>query len=91
MMNAESQRPVTNGPPEDDDTFERDLKEMLEDGPNLSDSSSNVQGGVPTRMSASYTEGTTTPGSGLSQARLTRSYTMPPGLSLSHFVCPLCT
>ena len=36
-----------NGPvnPEDDDTFERDLKEMLKDGPSLNDLSSTVQGG----------------------------------------------
>ncbi|XP_041357981.1 arfaptin-2-like isoform X2 [Gigantopelta aegis] len=69
-MTTERQGPVTNGSPEDDDMFERDLKEMLDDGPNLGDASSNVQGGVPTRMSASYTEGAVTPGSATSNVPL---------------------
>ena len=44
-----SQVSTSNGPAADmdDDTFERDLKEMLKDGPSLNDLSSNVQGGNP--------------------------------------------
>ena len=35
----------SNGPAGDDDAFERDLKEMLKDGPSLGDLSSTVQTG----------------------------------------------
>ena len=54
MSELPTQMMSQNGPPpvEDDDTFERDLKEMLKDGPHLHDLSSTVQGdggdlGVP--------------------------------------------
>ena len=36
---------IPNGPAGEEDLFERDLKEMLKDGPNLNDLSSTVQGG----------------------------------------------
>jgi hypothetical protein len=39
--------PAAGGDHDDDDTFERDLKEMLKDGPTLSDMSSPIQGGGP--------------------------------------------
>ncbi|CAH1776782.1 unnamed protein product [Owenia fusiformis] len=44
MMANQAPVPANNGML-DDDTFERDLKEMLEDGPALNDMSSPVQGG----------------------------------------------
>ncbi|XP_013088336.2 arfaptin-2-like isoform X1 [Biomphalaria glabrata] len=80
----------------DDDNFERDLQEMLEDGPNLNEITSNVQGGTPQSVSATFVEkvgpfsagtsssGTTSAnnyGSGPSGSRLTRSYTLPPATS----------
>ncbi len=93
-MATEGQKKITNGMEGDEDTFERDLKEMLDDGPDLNDASSNVQGGSGTRMSASYSgstalsssayESQSTGRSGSPQARLTRSYTMPPGVSPLH-------
>ncbi|BFZ15254.1 hypothetical protein BsWGS_18293 [Bradybaena similaris] len=42
--------------PPDDDNFERDLQEMLEDGPSLNDVTSNVQGGTPNSVSATFAE-----------------------------------
>ncbi|XP_046363103.1 arfaptin-2-like isoform X1 [Haliotis cracherodii] len=88
-MAREGQQAIPNGMEGEEDTFERDLKEMLDDGPNLNDASSNVQGGTPTRMTASYAGSTALSSSFESpatrsaspQARLTRSYTMPPATS----------
>ncbi|CAL1536504.1 unnamed protein product [Lymnaea stagnalis] len=55
--------------PPDDDNFERDLQEMLEDGPSLNEVTSNVQGGTPNSVSATFAEkvgpfsaGTSAPG-----------------------------
>ena len=64
-----SQISTANGPTvgEDDDTFERDLKEMLKDGPSLNDLSSTVQGGNPVG-----------PGAGQPPAAATRSVPMLP-------------
>ncbi|CAG5130599.1 unnamed protein product [Candidula unifasciata] len=42
--------------PDDDDNFERDLQEMLEDGPSLNEVTSNVQGGTPNSVSATFAE-----------------------------------
>lgn len=94
-MAREGQQAIPNGMEGEEDTFERDLKEMLDDGPNLNDASSNVQGGTPTRMTASYAGSTALSSSFESpatrsaspQARLTRSYTMPPGVSSLCFPC----
>ncbi|XP_059158837.1 arfaptin-2-like isoform X2 [Physella acuta] len=55
--------------PPDDDNFERDLQEMLDDGPSLNEVTSNVQGGTPNSVSATFAEkvgpfsaGTSSPG-----------------------------
>lgn len=91
--------------PPDDDNFERDLQEMLEDGPSLNDVTSNVQGGTPNSVSATFAEqvgpfsagaspsGMTLMGgasgiygSGISSTRLTRSYTVPPGMFCCSFI-----
>lgn len=85
--------------PPDDDNFERDLQEMLDDGPSLNDVTSNVQGGTPNSVSSTFAEQVepfsagASPsgmalmsgargiyGSGTSGARLTRSFTLPPGV-----------
>lgn len=82
--------------PPEDDNFERDLQEMLEDGPSLNEITSNVQGGTPNSVSAAFAEnvepfsaGASSSqtgssggiyGSGSSASRLTRSYTVPPGV-----------
>lgn len=42
--------------PPEDDNFERDLQEMLEDGPSLNEITSNVQGGTPNSVSAAFAE-----------------------------------
>ncbi|XP_005111392.1 arfaptin-2 isoform X2 [Aplysia californica] len=42
--------------PAEDDNFERDLQEMLEDGPSLNDVTANVQGGTPNSVSAAFAE-----------------------------------
>ena len=83
-----SQVSTANGPTvgEDDDTFERDLKEMLKDGPSLNDLSSTVQGGNPVGPGAGQPPATGTrsgpaapsslPGTG---ANIPRSQSIPPG------------
>ncbi|XP_025084817.1 arfaptin-2-like isoform X2 [Pomacea canaliculata] len=50
---AESHPPQRSSEKEDD-SFERDLEEMLDDGPSLNNAISNVQGGTPNTMSSSY-------------------------------------
>ncbi|KAL8588176.1 hypothetical protein ACOMHN_067740 [Nucella lapillus] len=78
----------------EDDNFERDLQEMLDDGPSLNEIGSTVQGGTPNSMSASYSGGPYgsggggvggggggTDGGAASQGRLTRSFTVPPATS----------
>ncbi|KAK3099898.1 hypothetical protein FSP39_011451 [Pinctada imbricata] len=76
-----SQRPITNGEPLSDDTFERDLKEILEDGPTLNDMHNTVQSGSPNKIMTSSFSGTASGNFGASNSRLTRSYTMPPATS----------
>lgn len=71
-----------------EDEFERDLQEMLDDGPSLNEIGSTVQGGTPNSMSASYSgsfnaapqDGAMS--AGATQGRLTRSFTVPPGVFL---------
>lgn len=82
MADSQAPRPVSN---QEDDNFERDLQEMLDDGPSLNDVGSTVQGGTPNSMSASYSgsygsnkEDSSSP---VTQGRLTRSYTVPPATS----------
>lgn len=85
---ADSQAPPPPPKAKEDDSFERDLQEMLDDGPSLNDVGSTVQGGTPNTMSATYSGsyGATTEDmpSPATQGRLTRSFTVPPG------VLPLC-
>lgn len=47
---ADSSIPASlNGMPMDDDEFERNLKEIMDDGPDLNDMSNTVQSGSPQR------------------------------------------
>ena len=76
-----SQVSTSNGPATEveDDTFERDLKEMLKDGPSLNDLSSTVQGGNPVGPGAppaSGMRGGQPPGTGANMQ--TRPTTMHP-------------
>ncbi|XP_076468337.1 arfaptin-2-like isoform X1 [Babylonia areolata] len=80
---AES-HPVQLSGVKEDDNFERDLQEMLDDGPSLNEIGSTVQGGTPNSMSASYSGpygSAKTDGGTSSQGRLTRSFTVPPATS----------
>ena len=106
-MSDPSRQPHSGPPQQDDDNFERDLQEMLEDGPSINEITSNVQGGTPNSVSAKFAEqvgpfsagsspgGASSAGSGggaggaagaggilynSSGTRLTRSYTLPPGV-----------
>ena len=73
--------PAANGIPMDDDEFEQNLKEILEDGPNLNDMSNTVQSGSPQKgMSQSaYSLSSQAAGPQVSQSAMSRSLTMPPG------------
>lgn len=51
---AESHPAQLSSGTKEDDNFERDLQEMLDDGPSLNEIGSTVQGGTPNSMSASY-------------------------------------
>lgn len=64
------------------DTFEKDLKEILEDGPSLNDMHNTVQTGSPQKiMTSSYPGGSGSfDNTGSSQQSLPRSLTMPPGV-----------
>ncbi|OWF46615.1 arfaptin-2-like isoform X1 [Mizuhopecten yessoensis] len=75
--------PNGGGDPRRDDTFEMDLKEILEDGPNLNDMSNTVQSGSPKKtISRSYSGSSVSAASfGSTEPRLTRSFTMPPATS----------
>ncbi|GFN79359.1 Arfaptin-2 [Plakobranchus ocellatus] len=55
-MTDSSHQKHTEPPQQDDDNFERDLQEMLEDGPSLNEITSNVQGGTPNSVSAQFAE-----------------------------------
>ena len=80
---ADSQ--VAAGGQREDDNFERDLQEMLDDGPSLNDLGSTVTGGTPSAMSTSYSTSFADQripddsGAGQSQARIPRSFSVPPG------------
>lgn len=65
------------------DTFEKDLKEILEDGPSLNDMHNTVQTGSPQKiMTSSYPGGSGSfDNTGSSQQSLPRSLTMPPATS----------
>lgn len=84
-MMAEEPKHVANGA-RGDDTFEQDLQEILEDGPNLNDLSSTVQSGSPQHvLSTSAYAGTAgiygnSAAQKSSRQTLTRSYTVPPGV-----------
>lgn len=79
---SESPVPATNGIPMDDDEFEKNLKEILEDGPNLNDMSNTVQSGTPQKgMSQSaYSLSSSSGSQGPQQTSLSRSQTMPGGM-----------
>ena len=68
----------------DEDTFERDLKEMLNDGPSLNDLSSTVQGGMinmegkPQAYIRPDNQGVRVP-SNMPGQPLPRSHSVPPG------------
>jgi len=84
-----AQPPIQNGPNlDDEDTFERDLKEMLKEGPTLNDLSNTVQGGsadtTPTytkSLTRSESGNTRMPGSTQSATTIPRSHTVPPATS----------
>ncbi len=65
---------------EDEDTFERDLKEMLREGPSLNDLSSTVQGGGGGKPQA-YIKPDTTTG-------IPRSHSVPPGQFYLKLIVP---
>lgn len=71
--------PDTNGIPMDDDEFEKNLKEILEDGPNLNDMSNTVQGGTPQKglSQSTYSLSTSSSGYQAPPQALSRSQTMP--------------
>ena len=73
--------PDTNGIPMDDDEFEKNLKEILEDGPNLNDMSNTVQGGTPQKglSQSTYSLSTSSSGYQAPPQALSRSQTMPGG------------
>lgn len=57
--------PSLNGMPMDDEEFERNLKEIMDDGPDLNDMSSTVQSGSPQKpVSQTAQSLPSTPGSG---------------------------
>ncbi len=73
-----------NGPSTEGDTFERDLKEMLKDAPNLNDLSSTVQagsiktdGGKP--QAYIRPDSTQSTRMAAAQSNMPRSQTVPPG------------
>ena len=72
-----------NGVPMDEDEFERNLKEILDDGPNLNDLSSTVQSGTPQKMGSqsAYDLSETSLGGATptSQPTMSRSLTLPSG------------
>ena len=73
-MTSSEAAPVTNGPKvEEDDTFERDLKQMLKEGPTLNDLSNNVQEGNTDSSGVQRPAGLNT------QSSIPRSQTIPPG------------
>lgn len=80
-MSAETpQRAVSNGAPDnEEDTFEKDLNEMLQDAPSLNDSCSTVQSGSPRKIATAAAAPPTTFNSNPADSSHTRPYTGPPG------------
>jgi hypothetical protein len=73
--------------PDRDENFERDLQEMLDDGPSLNEIGSTVTGGTPSSMSTSYSTSfaTSQQASGdsngpVNTGRIPRSHSVPPGV-----------
>ena len=80
---SESPVPAPNGMPMDDDEFERNLKEILDDEPNLNDMSNTVQSGTPQKgMSQSAYSLSSSTGAQVPQNTMSRSLTMPAGRCL---------
>ncbi|XP_052078539.1 arfaptin-2-like isoform X2 [Mytilus californianus] len=63
------------------DTFEKDLKEILEDGPNLNDMHNTVQTGSPQKIMTSSYPGGSGSFDSTGSSQLPRSQTMPPATS----------
>ncbi|XP_014787142.1 arfaptin-2 isoform X2 [Octopus bimaculoides] len=82
-MSAETpQRAVSNGAPDnEEDTFEKDLNEMLQDAPSLNDSCSTVQSGSPRKIATAAAAPPTTFNSNPADTSHTRPYTGPPATS----------
>lgn len=71
--------PAHNGESKANDTFEQDLKDILNDGQDLTDVHNTVQSGSPNKIMTSSFPGASTGNFG-AQSGLTRSLTMPPGV-----------
>ncbi|XP_062584982.1 arfaptin-2-like isoform X1 [Saccostrea cucullata] len=79
MMMADS-GPAYNGNSKANDTFEQDLKDILNDGQDLTDVHNTVQSGSPNKVMTSSYPGASTGNFG-TQSGLPRSFTMPPATS----------
>lgn len=88
---ADSNIPASmNGVPMDDDEFERNLQEIMDDGPTLSDSSSTVQSGSPQKPAMSQSAHNLSDGGGSQPPAMSQSLNLPPGQSVClHFLFAL--
>lgn len=68
-----------NGDSKANDMFEQDLKDILNDGQDLTDVHNTVQSGSPNKIMTSSYPGAPTGNFG-AQSGLSRSHTMPPGV-----------
>jgi hypothetical protein len=75
---ADSTIPASlNGMPMDDDEFERNLKEIMDDGPTLSDSSNTVQSGSPQKAGQANSQSA---GRHSPAMPMAKSMNIPPGI-----------
>ncbi|XP_045204085.2 arfaptin-2-like isoform X1 [Mercenaria mercenaria] len=75
---ADSSIPASmNGMPMDDDEFERNLQEIMDDGPTLSDSSNTVQSGSPQKPQVTQSD-QLSDGGGSQQLSMSQSLNLPP-------------
>ena len=75
---------------EDEDTFERDLKEMLKEGPSLNDLSSTVQGGggnkdAPQNKPQAYIRPDNAQATRFNPS-IPRSHSVPPGMNRKELI-----
>lgn len=76
---ADSAIPASmNGVPMDDDEFERNLQEIMDDGPTLSDSSSTVQSGSPQKPAMSQSAHNLADGAISQHTSMSQSLNLPP-------------